>query len=624
MSAKTSPGAANQSRRRDTIKDEQPDDGGDPVPPTFSYRGLELDEEAASNLRLVSIEPPATAAEDDMMVCTLSVKLFKDMPQFEALSYMWGPETPPDERLEILLNGVRFPVRANLLGALRYLRGEIGSSSSGSAGAATTRLFWIDAICINQEDIEERNRQVPRMRHIYFRASTVVVWLGADYVKIQDRIPEFGKAPSSAESSDAYPKEESEMVLALQKDAYWGRVWILQEIGRARRLRVCFGRVCLPWTNFIHLLTLHHCDNNGSGPLWLDLKLRVERQPGSRALKQLLKDHQKADCSEPRDKVYGLLGLASDAARFPVDYKKSLMTIWEDTMVFLNAHGLIGESLEIIQTGQLVKHLLASGAPSPLAQSMPRIDRPPVGGSTGNGRLFRLEAAYLGSVVDLGPSVADFVANLSVVEAWDSTVHDGFEDSERGEAYWENDLLQDSLLNHSPEILRRTCFNQTSSTTWIPPSDSPAHDSVDWNIVARAGSEIPAAEDPDPETVSTGQVKAPEQSDPRLILLKNRPWEGEFKTARKMGIASGSVLEGDLLYWVKPCYTSLLIRSGYSQTRVIRSGDSQFPETQAQIVGTALVTEDLMLLNEAGRLGNRPTTYYPICADAMTIFTMLE
>lgn len=306
MSAKTSPGAANQSRRRDTIKDDQPDGGGDAVPPAFSYRGLELDEEAGSSLRLVSIEPPATAAEDDVMVCTLSVKLFEDMPQFEALSYMWGPETPPDERLEIFLNGVRFPVRANLLGALRYLRSETGSSA---------RLFWIDAICINQEDIEERNRQVPRMRHIYFRASTVVVWLGADYVKIQDRIPEFGKG-SSAGSSDAYPKEESEMVLALQKDAYWGRVWVLQEIGRARRLRVCFGRVCLPWTNFIHLLTLHHGDNNGSGPLWLDLKLRVERQPGSRALKQLLKDHQKADCSEPRDKVYGLLGLVSDAARF--------------------------------------------------------------------------------------------------------------------------------------------------------------------------------------------------------------------------------------------------------------------------------------------------------------------
>jgi hypothetical protein len=48
---------------------------------------------------------------------------------------------------------------------------------------ANGRRYWIDAICINQADIPERNQQVRIMPHIYFRAHTVVVWLGR-YAKI--------------------------------------------------------------------------------------------------------------------------------------------------------------------------------------------------------------------------------------------------------------------------------------------------------------------------------------------------------------------------------------------------------------------------------------------------------
>ncbi|KAL8421561.1 hypothetical protein RB596_002363 [Gaeumannomyces avenae] len=460
MSAKPSLGAANQSRRRGTITDDKLDGSGASAPPAFSYRGLELDKEKGSNLRLVSIEPSATATNDDLMVCTLRVKFFQDIPRFEALSYMWGPETPSDERLEILLNGVRFPVRANLLGALRYLRTEKWTSP-GQAEPGT-RLFWIDAICINQQDIEERNQQVPRMRHIYFRAHAVVVWLGADHVEIQNKIPEFKKTPFP-ESDGPRPKEQVKMVQALQTDKYWSRVWVLQEIGRARKLRVCFGSVWLPWGDFTKLLTLHNCDSNGSGPLWLDLKLRVERQ---HTLKQLLQDHQRSDCSEPRDRVYGLLGLASDASGFPVDYKKSLMTIWEDTMIFLNAHELMKESAEIIRTGQLVKGLLMSRTPNPLAQVMPRTHMPEAREGTCAGGSFHLQALYLGSVVHVGPSVADFVAKLSAADAWDAAVQDHFRDSEGGEAHCESNILQDSLLNLPHEKLKHSCFNQTSSVVF--------------------------------------------------------------------------------------------------------------------------------------------------------------
>lgn len=618
MSTKPSLGSANQSRRRDSIKDDQLDDGGVSVPPVFSYRGLELDKEGGSNLRLVSIRPPATAIIYEPMDCTLSVRLFEDKPQFEALSYMWGPETPSNERLEILLNGVRFPVRANLLGALRYLRREKwtypGEAEPG------TRLFWIDAICINQQDIEERNQQVPRMRHIYFRASTVVVWLGADYEKIQNRIPEFKKRPFPGPSNPP-PKEEVEMVQALQTDKYWSRVWVLQEIGRARRLRVCFGSACITWDDFIKLLTLHNCNSNGGDPLWLHLKLRVERQ---HTLKQLLNDHQNSDCSEPRDKVYGLIGLASDASRFPVDYKKSLMTIWEDTMVFINAHGLIKESSELLQTGQVLKSLLMSGTPNPLAQVIPRNDMPETGENTGDGRSFCLRAVYLGSVVHMGPSVTDFVAKLSAADAWDTAVQDHFQDSERGEAHLESNLLQDSLLNLSREELRRTCFNQTSSVIWEPGLRemeersrvrgqwfTPANYSTDWSADARAGSGIPATVDSDPKLLCNGI--RPLRSGPRLILIKKRAWSGGWRTKRKMGVASDSVLAGDSVYWVPSSRRALLVRVGYSRSGAVN----------ARTVGTALMAEDLVSPTEKLDESDDEIDTSKIYVDAMTIFTIL-
>ncbi|KAL8363579.1 hypothetical protein RB601_009373 [Gaeumannomyces tritici] len=612
MSAKPSLGAANQSRRRGTITDDKLDGSGGSAPPAFSYRGLELDKEKGSNLRLVSIEPSSTATNDDAMACTLSVRPFEDRPRFEALSYMWGPETPPGECPEILLNGVRFPVRANLLGALQYLRSE----KRASAGEAEpeTRLYWIDAICINQEDIEERNQQVPRMRHIYFRASTVVVWLGAGYANIQDRIPEFVIEPPSG-SGDAYPKEEVEMVQRLENDAYWSRVWVLQEIGRARGLRVCFGRVCLPWTNFIQLLTLHHGVNNGSGPLWLDQKLRVDKRPGLCTLKQLLQDHQKADCSEPRDKVYGLLGLASDASGFPVDYRKSLMMIWEDTMVFLNVNGLIGNGSQIMQTGQLVKYLLASRAPNPLAQLVPRADTPLVRDGTHDGRSFHLDAMYLGSVVYLGPSTAELIAQLSAVDVWDAAVQDTFHDTERGQACLESDRLQDSLWTISRETLKRACFNQTSSIRWSPSPVGPVYYTAEWSTKARAASRVPASEDANTQLEATRKAQPIDQSDPRLVLLKNWPWSYEGNTERKVGVASDSVLAGDSLYWVKPSRTALLVRSGFTEPGKV----------YCQVVGTALVAEDLVSLRDK-HYQNWETTYKgdTILVDAMTIFTILE
>jgi len=89
-----------------------------------------------------------------------------DELSYQALSYMWGEADDFD--FQIWLNDVLVPVRQNLLCALRVLR----------ADEDTIKLpIWIDALCIDQENIEERGHQVDMMGVIYSSAERVIAWL---------------------------------------------------------------------------------------------------------------------------------------------------------------------------------------------------------------------------------------------------------------------------------------------------------------------------------------------------------------------------------------------------------------------------------------------------------------
>ena len=88
--------------------------------------------------------------------------------EYEALSYFWGD---PSARSPIKCNGSRLDVTRNLKSALRDLRRP-----------DTPRILWIDAICIDQDDINEREQQVGIMSDIYRSAKRTVVWLGETFV----------------------------------------------------------------------------------------------------------------------------------------------------------------------------------------------------------------------------------------------------------------------------------------------------------------------------------------------------------------------------------------------------------------------------------------------------------
>jgi len=112
-------------------------------------------------IRLLSVEASRNVTA---LQCRLTHVNFSDRPRYQALSYMWGDES---EKKLILVDGKKFYVTRNLYDAIHFLR-----------RCKPHCLFWIDAICINQDDVHEKNRQIRIMPHIYFRATTVIAWLG--------------------------------------------------------------------------------------------------------------------------------------------------------------------------------------------------------------------------------------------------------------------------------------------------------------------------------------------------------------------------------------------------------------------------------------------------------------
>lgn len=109
-------------------------------------------------LKLEHGEHPATPLQGSLISTELDCA-----PDFEALSYSWGDRLADDPM--IILDWQSLKVTKNRYSALLRLRQR-------------RKPIWIDAICINQQDTDERTQQVRQMQVIYGRASLVIIWLG--------------------------------------------------------------------------------------------------------------------------------------------------------------------------------------------------------------------------------------------------------------------------------------------------------------------------------------------------------------------------------------------------------------------------------------------------------------
>ncbi|KAI0159013.1 heterokaryon incompatibility protein-domain-containing protein [Pestalotiopsis sp. NC0098] len=307
-----------------------------------SFESPPLDQEK-SQFRLLQILPQPCSTWH----YSLSTFNIAECPPYVTLSYVWGDDEPSHS---IILNGQPFLIRNNLSDALPRLA-RLGRSKS-STFRREEKHFWIDAICIDQEDIRERGHQVERMAEIYTKSALTFAWLGQPIEDItSDTVP-----PLAAASMGGH-------LFYLFKFAvypYFQRMWIVQEILLSRCVWVACGdniydldkivlgadfdlppkrmyttipgRTEYPYLSLYHLL--HQRRSRAS--FLRDSTHKLEPfLPSVDSLILLCHDKQ---CRDPRDRVFALRGFFSRealaASPYPVDYNVALADLFRQTVAF--------------------------------------------------------------------------------------------------------------------------------------------------------------------------------------------------------------------------------------------------------------------------------------------------
>ncbi|ORX96638.1 heterokaryon incompatibility protein-domain-containing protein, partial [Clohesyomyces aquaticus] len=164
-----------------------------------------------TTIRLIELKP---AFMGDSILCNMYSVSLQDNPQFTALSYTWGES----KKTHIIhVRGFEIPVTSNLCQALVRLRKPDRSIT-----------LWVDALCINQDHLEERNDQVKQMPKIYSAAQEVVAWLG-ESTKESDAAMRLVTLPPKILERYSQSITQREMNDLLCR-AYWTRVWVIQEL----------------------------------------------------------------------------------------------------------------------------------------------------------------------------------------------------------------------------------------------------------------------------------------------------------------------------------------------------------------------------------------------------------
>lgn len=173
------------------------------------YRPLEK----PTSIRIVMLQK---GSGGDTIKCSIVHTELNETP-YQALSYEWG--LPNNDRT-IRIDGCCVRILSNLYEALMQIR-----------STTEDMVLWIDAFCINQADIPERNSQVTMMGKIYKGAQNVIVWIGVtrDNSDIaMEKLADDGFLEIM--SSEGPDMVEKEAIIALCNRSYWRRVWIVQEL----------------------------------------------------------------------------------------------------------------------------------------------------------------------------------------------------------------------------------------------------------------------------------------------------------------------------------------------------------------------------------------------------------
>ncbi|KXT09135.1 hypothetical protein AC579_386 [Pseudocercospora musae] len=292
--------------------------------------------------------------------------------QYRALSYCWGQ---PNFTHDITCGDIVVSITQNLHSALSHIRHK-----------SCTTYLWVDALCINQEDAEEKSRHIGNMLTIYAEAEAVIVWLGEDML---DNLP----APSAEDLEILIARQTFftgrhdfrlqaawTRLQSLHRAPWFQRIWVRQEFWAAKSLLVRWRDVAVDWNDFLQATksadayTTYRAMGRRALPstavpalLFENLLAGFFRVPqgakpstdqGDPQDEFLQGDASRTDlrsvlnraagclCSNSRDHVYGLLGMSrtlladrdtsmSTETRLTVDYRLDAIQVFQDVASYM-------------------------------------------------------------------------------------------------------------------------------------------------------------------------------------------------------------------------------------------------------------------------------------------------
>ncbi|KAJ3460680.1 hypothetical protein MRS44_011547 [Fusarium solani] len=330
---------------------------------------------------------PASTPEVPLRGYLLPIHVGDENPSYAALSYCWNDciySSPVDGEMCIFLEDLPslpkeyyhvrplpanpLPLTPNLVNALRAIRDDVSCIA-----------IWVDQICINQADIDERSSQVALMDHIYTNARYVQIWIGDD---TQDRsvakafdlarhLGSFGSrlrklfGPSSrvgdydvdVQTCRKYgipllqeAMSEYATLVSLVCRPWFSRSWIVQEVALNENIKVSCGSSEI---TFITLWTaISFCYQqfpSSIGPVprnmyeaygSLSLAFPGSIARGRRNLLAVLVDHRYCLSTEARDKVFAFLSIAVDAHDLGIvaDYSLCARSVFTKTAAKIIRH----------------------------------------------------------------------------------------------------------------------------------------------------------------------------------------------------------------------------------------------------------------------------------------------
>lgn len=282
--------------------------------------------------------PPDPIPQFDLKVVAL-----ENAPEYEAVSYTWGC---PDLIRKVLVGSRFMTVTENCYQTLCRLQPRC----TASVGQCTAhpRSLWIDAICIDQVSIEERNKQVRLMSTIYTQAREVLLWAGSLNKGLEE--------PHLLENASEETAKPSKLLEWINKP-YFDRMWPVQE--------VALSRSCLILVGEDHSIDLETLIDNPQlvvdgmevcGNLYpvldaIERRMRLHRRlwvefrhvhkgrgvapTNPPRISQVLLDTRSLKASEPRDKIFALQGMfeALSIRMSAPDYTKSVEDIYSEAAI---------------------------------------------------------------------------------------------------------------------------------------------------------------------------------------------------------------------------------------------------------------------------------------------------